>query len=73
MLNGRLTTALRVTGIGPLGDRDRLNVREAFFWFPSTQGRQNGRAGGRPSKKEERETYLAIIVFQNRTWQRPPG
>ena len=22
-------------------------TREAFFWFPSTQGRQNGRAGGR--------------------------
>ena len=31
--------------------RKNFHVREAFFWFPSTQGRRNGRAGALPPKK----------------------
>ena len=31
-------------------------MRESIFWFPSTQGRQNGRASGRQKKHKKRET-----------------
>ena len=39
----------------------RTHVREAFFtffWFPSTHGRQNKRAGGRLKKKKKNEITI---------------
>ena len=42
-------------------------LREAFFWFPSTQGRQNGRAGGRQkwNRKETQRRRVQKITKPN--------
>ena len=56
------------TATSPLGHfwvKCRIRAREAFFWFPSTQGRRNGLAGGRQKRSAERLEVLRRKSSQN--------
>ena len=48
-------TSYYVSGGGQETKRENIAIREALFWFPSTQGRQSGPAGGRQNKLNRRE------------------
>ena len=53
-------TSYYVSGGGQETKRENIAIREALFWFPSTQGRRNGRAGTKKSETARKRSAEAV-------------